>query len=160
MDRIYWDSSALLGYLKGEDDKVAACSEVVKRAREGHFQIWSSSIAYIEVLHLGTKNGVDIPKRDRSLIRKFFDEEFVQIVAADRNICEAAQDLYWDDPQIGWKDATHLATAYQHGIRIIHAYDPDILGFNGKNGVSITVPQIPPVGLFATKETIFDDPDS
>ena len=131
---IYWDANAVLGFLKGEPDKVAACTEVVKRAKGDQIKLWFSAIVQVEVLHLGRKLGLEIPPEDREKITRFFDEPFVQLVQADRWICRDAQEFFWLNPAMGWKDSIHLATVLRHKIPVLHTYDPDLLSFNGSFG--------------------------
>jgi len=131
---VYWDANAFIGYIAGEPDKVAACTEVVKAAMREKIMIFSSAIIHVEVLHLGRKLGKEIPPEDREKIRRFFDEPFVRVITADRWICRDAQEWFWKNPALGWKDAIHIATVMKKEIPVFHTYDPDLLQYSGSFG--------------------------
>lgn len=142
---VYWDACAWFGYLKGEPDKIDACKQVIDAAKQGQYLIWGSAVSLVEVLHLGQLNHKHVPPEHIQIIRRAFREPYVKLVAADFKVCQNAQELYWQYPNLKWKDSVHLATAVLHEVPTIHSYDPDFLDLNGKLGnppVQITKPGV------------------
>jgi len=51
--RRYWDACTFLGWLKGEDDKIAECRSVIEEAVSRKLQIVTSALTLAEVLLVG-----------------------------------------------------------------------------------------------------------
>ena len=111
----YWDSCVILGWLKGEQDKIDECRAGIKAAEKGDIQIITSSLTLAEVLHLKGKD--KIPKADREKVRGFFENDYIALYDVDRTIAELAQDVVWDHG-IAPKDAIHVAIREERDIAV------------------------------------------
>lgn len=108
MTVIYWDSDCFLSYFKAEQDKIAKCENVIKRAEEGNVLIVTSALTLAEVLWI--RGEQRLPKEKADIIRSFFRRRSTRIFNVTRKIAEAAQELVWNN-HIKPKDALHVATA-------------------------------------------------
>ena len=143
----YWDSCVILGWLKGEQDKIDECRAGIKAAEKGDIQIITSSLTLAEVLHLKGKD--KIPKADREKVRGFFENDYIALYDVDRTIAELAQDVVWDHG-IAPKDAIHVATAMSLSSRIaldqFDTFDEPLIERSGKigePGLKIGRPNLP-----------------
>ncbi len=143
----YWDSCVILGWLKGEQDKVAECRAGIRAAERGDIKVITSSLTLAEVLHLKGKDPV--PKEDREKVRSFFENDYIALYDVDRTIAERAQDVVWDHG-IAPKDAIHVATALSLSTRIaleqFDTFDEGLIEHSGKIGqpaLTIGRPNLP-----------------
>lgn len=83
---------------------------------------------------MGRKSGSEIPQSDQESIRLFFEEPYVILVEASREICTKAQGLFWKYPALEWKDVVHVASALKHNIPIMHTFDGPLSKLSGKVG--------------------------
>jgi predicted nucleic acid-binding protein len=128
---IYWDSDAFLGWLQEEAGKVDLCAGTMQRADEGDVLIVTSALTMAEVLW--KRGGPPIPKDKSDTLRKFFRRSCFRVRNVTRAISEAAQDLVWNSG-IKPKDAIHVATALDVGVRFLETFDEGLLGKSGKIG--------------------------
>jgi len=117
---VYWDSDCFLGWLQDEEDKSAACEQVLIDADAGNATIITSALTIAEVL--AVKGKKPIPKDRRNLVTAFFKRDYIEVLSITRRMAEAARELVWDagiDP----KDALHVATAISADLTEIHTFD-------------------------------------
>jgi len=159
--RVYWDSCAWIGLIRGEADKVIACQYVLDEAKAGRIQIWTSALTIAEVYKVkcgGAQTALPADKEQAFL--DLLSQDFVVRVAVTVEIATFARALlrqYLNKPN----DAIHLATAALNNLDEFHTYDKnDILPLDGKikrvDGELLKVkrPPEPPPG---TALPMFDD---
>lgn len=133
---IYWDSCAWLGLANGEKDRKRDLEIVYGQARRGLVQLWTSTIAVVEVNRLAGEMQQERPIADDSLaiIDGLLFQPFVNLVSMDTIVARRARQLLRETRGLTKRpDAMHLATAIQWNIPIFHTYDgSDILHLNGK----------------------------
>ena len=127
----YWDSDCFLGYLNEEEDKVDLCQEVLDEAEKDKILIVTSALTIAEALWL--KDGRKIVKEKSEKIRKFFQNDFIDIRNVTREIAQMAQDVVWDH-SIEPKDSIHVATAMKFKMPLMNSFDGDLLALSGKVG--------------------------
>ena len=123
-ERWYWDSNCFLGWLLQEADKVDDLRQVLDRADDGDFDIFTSTVTQTEVLLM--RGGPKVPASKRDLVRAFFRRSYIHVVPLFPNEAEMAQDLVWDH-RIKPKDALHLASAISAKADRFHTYDDPLL---------------------------------
>jgi predicted nucleic acid-binding protein len=139
----YWDSCTFLGFLKGEPDKIDACTAVLHHAERGDIKIVTSSITLVEVIKL--KRKLPILKEDEEKIRRFFQHKWLILQDTERKVAELSRDIVWE---YGLKpyDAIHVATAIRAKVNRIDTFDPDIIKLSKKIGdplITIGEPSLP-----------------
>ena len=150
---IYWDSCAWLGLLNGEAGRKQILENVYGQARRGLIQIWTSTIAVVEVNRLSGEMNLPrpVPNTGVEAIDELLFQPFVNLVSLDTIVAKRARQLLRDTRGLTKRpDAMHLASAIQWNIPILHTYDgSDLLHLNGKisclNGtmMEICLPQNP-----------------
>lgn len=129
MTRRYWDACTFLGWLKGEDDKVAECRSVIEEAVSGKLQIVTSALTLAEVLWL--TQGKRIPRDDRNKVRECFAHSWIVLWELDRQIAERAQEVVWEH-NVEPKDSVHVATALAAGAQQLDTFDVPLIQRDGK----------------------------
>ena len=145
--RMYWDSCAWLGFLNGEPDKKRELEIVYGNARQGHCELWTSTIAIVEVRRLAIEKHSPKPlsEEHHRTIADLFRQPFVKPAALSIEIAEAARTLFRETPGLGkFQDAVHLATALRWDASVLHTYDNDDLThlnlkFPCKNGEKLPI---------------------
>lgn len=129
--RRYWDSAVFLGWFKNEPDKWSKCKGVIKKAEDGEIIMVTSALTLTEVIKL--KNHAPLPEKDETLIRRFFEQDFIAVRVVDRIIAEEARRLVWRCG-VQPKDAIHLATALKLKMNIFDSFDGELIKLSGKFG--------------------------
>lgn len=145
--RLYWDSCAWLGFLNGEDDKKRELEIIYSAARDGRFEIWTSTLSMVEVRRTAAEKHEPKPLSDENngKIRQLFEQRFVFSIPLAQDIADNARELFRTTPGLGkFQDAVHLASALRWSVPILHTYDnDDLLHLSGKfkcrNGELITI---------------------
>jgi len=132
IDRVYWDSDCFLGYLKGEQDKMAICRGTADKAQQGDLIIITSAITLIEVVRL-QKQPVQLSAKDAKKITQFFRNPYIYIHTVDGLVAELARQLIWDH-SLQQRDSIHIATALLRTIPKLHTFDERLLKLDGKLG--------------------------
>jgi len=118
-----------LGLINEEVDKVGRCRNVLKEARDGKIQIWTSALTLAEVFKAkcnGTKTSLEEDK-DKDF-ENFVDQEFLTLVQVDQDIGAAARRLLRSHSKLKKPaDAIHLATALENNLDELHTFDLDNL---------------------------------
>ena len=133
---IYWDSCAWLGLVNGETGRKLILENVYGQARRGLIQIWTSTIAIVEVNRLASEMNVARPIPDTGLrvIDDLLFQPFVNLLSMDTIVAKKARQLLREMPGLTKRpDAMHLASAIEWNIPIFQTYDgSDLLHLNGK----------------------------
>ena len=79
--KLYWDSCAWLGFLNGEDDKKRELEIVYGNARNGKYELWTSTFSMVEARRLKVEEQEAKPLSDANLkkIKDIFGQPFVNI---------------------------------------------------------------------------------
>ena len=145
--KIYWDSCAWLGVLNGESDKKTELEIVYGNARNGHYEIWTSTLSMVEVRRLSVEVNDPKPWSEDNLqkIKDVFSQPFVKPVPLAQDIAEHARELVRTIEGLGkWQDSVHLASALRWNADMLHTYDnDDLLHLDGRfpcrNGQSLRI---------------------
>ena len=133
---ICWDSCAWLGLLNGEAGRKQVLKAVYGQARQGLIQLWTSTIAIVEVNRLASEMNVPrpVPPDGATLIDDLLFQPFINLLSLDTIVARRARNLLRDTPGLTKRpDAIHLASAIQWNIPTFHTYDgSDLLHLNGK----------------------------
>jgi predicted nucleic acid-binding protein len=154
LPRAYWDACAWLGLLNGEPEKIQSLEHIYELARRGQYEVWTSTIAYVEVFRLNAESKDVKPLKNENLdkIRNVIEQYFVKLIPLDMEIGRHARQLRRELPEFqGAGDAIHLASAIVWNIETLHTWDNShLLPWNGKvkckNGsfIKIEIPKYPP----------------
>lgn len=145
--KLYWDSCAWLGLLNGEAAKKRELELVYGFARQGHYEIWTSTLAMVEVRRFNDEVNVQKPLSDEKLkiIRDIFRQPFVKTIPLSFEIAEQARELVRITQGLSkWPDAVHVASALRWNIETMHTYDAEDLlhlsdKLNCKNGQPLKI---------------------
>ncbi len=134
--KIYWDSCAWLGFLNGEGDKKRELEIVYGHARNGRYELWTSTFSMVEVRRLKSEKHAPKPLSDENLrvIRDLFGQPFVMPIPLAQDIAEHARKLVRTTNGLKkYPDAIHLASALRWNVEVMHTYDnQDLLHLNRK----------------------------
>ena len=134
--KLYWDAGVFCSFFnaKFEPERARIVHELLKEAESGMISIITSTISLVEVLKLDRAH--PLTKDAEGKIIAFFEKPYIQLVAADRLICEEARHLIWKYPALEYKDAIHLASAIQFSNHMaldgLFAWDTDFTKLNQK----------------------------
>jgi predicted nucleic acid-binding protein len=133
--KIYWDSCAWIGLVNGEPEKVEPLRAVYDHARRGNVEIWSSTMAVVEVNRLENEMNIarPVPPEGLAKIDDLLFQPFVKLINLDQIVAKRARRLIRETPGLRKKpDSVHLASAMIWDIPIFHTYDGnDLLHLNG-----------------------------
>ena len=135
--RYYWCSCSWLALIQDEtvlvggkrENRGALCRAVVADAAKGGAEIYTSALTFVEVCKpvvSGSPIGEDV-------LRSFFENDYIVIVALDRQVGEVGRTLMRNGLS-GLKppDAAHLAAAIVACVDEMHTFDAALLALNGK----------------------------
>lgn len=108
----YWDSSVFISFLNGEKDRVDIVNQILDEAEMGNVTIVTSFITITEVLCADEEKPRTMGEKQKQIIKRFFQKEYIEWIDFSRVIAEAARELCWNYG-LKSKDAIHLASA-QH----------------------------------------------
>ena len=133
--KVYWDSCAWIGLVNGEPDKLPAVQAVYGHAQRGHIEIYTSTVAIVEVNRLASEMQMPkpIPPESIAKIDGLLFQHFVKLINVDQIVAKRARKLIRETPKLKKKpDAIHLASAIIWNIPLFHTYDnDDLLHLNG-----------------------------
>ena len=140
--RVYWDSCAWLGLLNGEPDKRRELEIIYNSARDGIYELWTSTYSQVEVYRYKFEENTERPwsEANTKKIEQFFLQPFIRLVPVDLEIGRHARQIYRETPGLKKRpDAVHLASALRWPVDAMHTYDrPDLLvlsyKFVGRSG--------------------------
>lgn len=145
--RLYWDSCAWLGLLNGEADKRRELEIVYGHAKQGRYELWTSTIAMIECRRLASEHQDRKPlsEENEKIIADLFMQPCVKPIPLAVDIADAARKLWRSTPKLRpFQDAVHVASALRWNVETMHTYDnDDLLHLDGqlqcRNGNSLTI---------------------
>lgn len=158
IEKRYWDANAFLGYFnrKEPQSKKDRCESVLKAADNGKILIVTSYITYVEVIKIKGEDGIIISKDNETMIREFFEQEYIVPRIVDRQISELARELIWTH-NLNNRDAIHAATAVKLKIRFLDTFDEDLIRLSGVIGNPQILIAHPP--LLEEQGELFHDED-
>lgn len=131
-------------------------------ARRGQFEIWTSTLAYVEVFRLVSETNDQKPLAESGLdvIRDAIEQPFVQLIPVDMEIGREARRLRRELKDFhGAADAVHLASALIWSINPLHTWDKQhLIHLSGKltckdgSKLEIHRPDMPEAGPLFTKD--------
>ena len=146
-EKLYWDSCAWIGFANKEPDKKKELLREYKAARDGRYEIWTSSLSLIELRWLVDEKGTPRPYGDENdkKISLLFHQPYIKIITMTVDIVENARQIWRKTPSIGkYADAIHVASALRWNISVMHTYDrQDLLDISKvmkcQNGEPLTI---------------------
>jgi len=170
--KVYWDSCTWLGLLNRESNRLVEIEYVWTRAQQGDMEIWTSTVAQMEVFKLASERDAiaiqgksvktSVMTEDNlKIIENLFDQPFVKRVPLDVEISSRARRLYRETNGLNKvADAAHVVSAMKWNIPTIHTYDgADLLHLSGKlstdDGTEIEIcepSERPPTDLFSPRD--------
>lgn len=145
--KLYWDSCAWLGLINGEGDKQRELQIVYGHAKKGHYEIWTSTLSYMECRRL--KSELQLPKpldaANEKIISDIFKQPFVKPIPLTLDIVERARTIWRETPGLSkYQDAVHLASALRWSVPVMHTYDgADLIHLSGSfdcwDGTPLTI---------------------
>lgn len=108
--RIYWDSCCFIHLFGKTPDYYTALDEFRSRAKDGEWKILTSAISLVEVSWI--PDDIKLPIQQTQRILKFFENDYIELWQADRDICEEAHHLTRLCGLLPM-DAIHIATAVE-----------------------------------------------
>lgn len=119
-ERVYWDSSVFIAFLKNEPGRADICRLILEAAERGEVKIVTSAFTLAEVIKQPERP--PISEEQERFIQAYFEREFIVIINVDRFIGNAARRIARDF-QLKPADAVHVATATAANVDVMHSYD-------------------------------------
>jgi len=134
--KVYWDSCAWLGLLNREADRSRELEIIYNAAKDGLYELWTSTYSLVEVNRFSVENGKAKPLAPEQLakIEHLFNQPFIKLIPVDMDIASNARRLFRETPGLRKKqDAIHLASALKWPVEALHTYDgSDLLHLSNK----------------------------
>lgn len=164
LQKYYWDSNMWLGLVNGEAKKIAAIEYHYELARKGQSEIFTSTLAYVEVFRLRSEAPLKkpLPQDGLDIIQEAIEQDFVKLIPVDMEIGRNARKLRRQLKNFdGAADAVHLASALRWGVDALFTYDKahliaqnGLLADNFGRSLRICEPEDPPMlPLFSNLDT-------
>lgn len=152
--KVYWDSNVWLGFINDEAGKAERCRNVLREARLGAVEIWTSTLTLAEVFKVSSEKGqpFPLPKNGDVEFEKFVGQGFVVIVQVDADVGIDARRLLRQHAMLKKPaDGIHLASALANNVDEMHTFDGEnLIPLSGKvnraDGTALTIclPPMPP----------------
>lgn len=134
--KLYWDTCAWLGLINGEADKARELEIVYGHAKQGKYELWTSTLSLIECRRLPGEINAARPwsEQNERIIQDMFNQPVVKLIPMGSDIAEQARKLFRTTLGLDkWPDAIHLASAMRWNVSTFHTYDrADLLHLSGK----------------------------
>lgn len=134
--RVYWDACVWLALINGEPKRRRAVEYIYNSARAGTYEIWTSTMSYVEVFRIRGEeaNPKPYPSAGLDKIDEVFEQEFIKLVPLDVEVAKFARKLLRQHSGLKKRpDAIHLASALRWPVDVMHTYDGnDLLHLDGK----------------------------
>lgn len=156
MKHVYWDSCCFIDFLQGTE-RGEVLKGVVDKKDNGELKIVTSVVTLTEVIKLGKGT---TEERD-AIIQVFNQDKGLLVVDLTKHLAEQAREVIWKYSfEKHREDAIHLATAVYinqfHDIDEFHTFDHDLLKFNGRPEIPISI-IVPTFELYPAKPaSLFD----
>ena len=131
-NRIYFDSSVYLAFLKGEKvpaegdrTRVELASLLMKDAEAGRLEVYTSAITIVEVRHVGN-NPIGLQPNSPGAINEVFDKTSTRLVEVGRELALRAQELA-TRYGLSTMDAIHVASAEFAKCGELFMWDADVV---------------------------------
>lgn len=124
MRRLYWDTGLFICFLnKKEIERRNICQDILKHARDGGVEIYTSMWTMVEVIKPKDYPG-PLSQEQVELIKGMFQWPWLKKVQVHQNVAFKAADLARD---FGLKpaDSIHAATAIFKGVDALQVFDRD-----------------------------------
>lgn len=126
LQKYYWDSNMWLGLVNGEARKLAAIEYHYELAKKGQSEIYTSTIAYVEVFRLNNEQQLKkpLPAENLDIIEAALEQDFIKLIPVDMEIGRNARKLRRQLENFqGAADAIHLASALRWSVDALFTYD-------------------------------------
>ncbi|MCH8042323.1 MAG: PIN domain-containing protein [Planctomycetes bacterium] len=147
-ERIYWDSCVYISCIEKTPGRYPVLRDILDDAESGKVLFVASAFIIAEVNKFDDPTASAAEQAEK--LRKFFENDYIEIRAMDRRTAELAADISRTH-RIKPPDAVHVATAILSQCSCLQTYDGDkgearkLLAFNAKIGsppLTIEVPQV------------------
>jgi hypothetical protein len=128
--KLYWDSCAWLGLINGEPNKRRELEIVYGHAKQGRYELWTSTLSIVECRRLSSEANMQKPlsEENEKTISDLFLQPFVKPIPLAQDIAENARKVWRSTPGLKkYQDAIHLASAIRWDTPLLHTYDNDDL---------------------------------
>lgn len=125
---VYWDTCVFLDLVQGTPDHAQSLNAIAEAAEAGRVRIVTSAFTLAEVIK--TPDLGLLPPEQETLIRDFFENDYIDVVNVDRFVAEEARSIARDH-NLKPPDAVHVATAVLSAVAVLHSYDEKLLKLNG-----------------------------
>ncbi|AFY69565.1 hypothetical protein Pse7367_1271 [Thalassoporum mexicanum PCC 7367] len=153
----YWDTCNFLTILKGDENGLQGCIDVLNEAEKGNLLIVTSSLTLASIIKIGSQKQPALPESEESRkIELFFSHEYIVIRELERKTAELSRRIAWD---FGIKafDAIHVATAIKSKVNYFETLDEGIIAkFQGQLNDPFIEVRKPQISVKQT-ELSFDD---
>lgn len=126
LKRYYWDSTMWLGLVNREPAKIAAIEHHYEAAKAGYEEIFTSTIAYVEVFRLSSEGTATppLPQEGLDAIADALQQDFIKLIPIDMEIALSARRLRRQlTPLKGAGDPIHLASALRFNVDALYTHD-------------------------------------
>jgi len=134
--KYYWDACIWITLISDRrSERGSACEYVLKQAKLGKCQLWTSSFCLAEVFKRKCgPESVGIAEKRDTYFEDLIEQEFIQKVSVDVDVGKVARRLLRKHPTIGKpQDAIHVATCLLNNLDQLHTFDrDDLLALNGQ----------------------------
>jgi len=137
LKKFYWCSCTWLALIQDEivvaggvaESRGSLCRAVIKVAAQGGAEIYTSGLSLVEVCK--PKVNGDVAGED--LVKDFFENDYIVIVAVDRQVGEIGRTLMRSGyPGLKPMDASHIAAAIVSRVDELHTFDDAVLNLDNK----------------------------
>jgi predicted nucleic acid-binding protein len=135
LNKVYWDANMWLGLINGESAKIRAIEFIYQSAKKGTYDIYTSTMSFVEVFRLRSEAQLTkpLPESNLDIIEKMFEQDFIKLISVDMEIARNARRLRRQLEFKGAPDSIHLASALRWNVDALHTYDGcDLLKFNNQ----------------------------
>ncbi len=156
LPRVYWDANCFIAYIQKEPAYFATVETLLYEANIAKtIQIVTSVLSIMEVTftEMERKNGV-LSVAEQAILDRFWSGSGgILLVDFNESVGRHARDIRRDDfiaQSIKTKktaDLIHIATARYMRVDRVHSTDPHVLRYDGRYGLSITLPFTPKTRL-------------
>jgi predicted nucleic acid-binding protein len=123
-----------MGLLNAEPEKLPGLRAVYGHARRNLVELWTSTVAIVEVSKLASEKSLKrpIPPDSLSVIDALLFQPFIKPVNVDQIVARRARKLAREVDRLKGADAIDLASAMVWNVPVFHTYDrDDLLRLNG-----------------------------
>jgi predicted nucleic acid-binding protein len=162
VDKIYWDSTAFICFLKRtEGERRRVCEDVLYHARDGSVQLFTSTFTLAEVIRPQILDSVGtrlISPEEIAEIQGMFQWPWIKKVDLDQRVARKAVDIE-RDYGLGTADSIHVASALIARADVLQHWErKDEFGKIGRL-IAVEHPRMLTYGAVATMPTLSHAPE-